>query len=114
MKSVIRCTLLAVFLGSVSAIAAAGAPGDEPPMRTVKFADLNLSHPAGALALYKRIQHAAQEVCEPLIARDLQSNPISKRCREQAIARAVADVNAPLLTSYYLTKSPPSPIIARR
>jgi UrcA family protein len=114
MKAVMRCTLLAVFLGSLSAVAAAGVAGDEPAMRTVKFADLDLSHAAGVLALYKRIQYAAQEVCEPLIARDLQAIAISKRCMEQAISRAVADVNAPLLTSYYLTESSPSPIIARR
>jgi len=114
MKAVIRCTLLAVFLGSLSAVAAAGDAGYEPATRAVKFADLDLSHAAGVLALYKRIQYAAQEVCEPLISRDLNSIVTSKRCKEQAIAHAVADVNAPLLTSYYLTNSPPSPIIARR
>ena len=59
MKSVIRCTLLAVFLGSLSAVVAAGEVGDDSAMRTVKFADLDLSHTAGALALYNRIQHAA-------------------------------------------------------
>jgi UrcA family protein len=114
MKSVIRCTLLAVFLGSLSAVVAAGEVGDDSAMRTVKFADLDLSHTAGALALYNRIQHAAQEVCAPLIARDLKAIATSKRCTKQAIARAVAAVNAPLLTSYYLTKSSPSPTIARR
>jgi UrcA family protein len=117
MKSVIRCTLLAVFLGSLSALAAAGAPGapgDEPAKRMVKFADLDLSEAAGVVALYVRIQRAAQEVCEPLISRDLHSIAISTRCAEQTIAHAVAEVNAPLLTSYYLTKSPPTAIIARR
>jgi UrcA family protein len=88
MKSVISCTLLAVFLGSLSAVAAAGGPGDEPAKRTVKFAELDLSQAAGAVALYMRIQRAAQEVCEPLIARDLHSIAISKRCAEQAIACA--------------------------
>jgi UrcA family protein len=114
MKSVIRCTFLAVFLGSLSALAAAGAPGDEPAKRTVKFADLNLSEAAGVVALYVRIQGAAQEVCEPRISGDLHSIAISKGCAKQAIARAVADVNAPLLTSYYLTKSTPTAIIAQR
>jgi UrcA family protein len=114
MKSVIRCTLLAVFLGSLSALAAAGAPGDEPAKRTVKFADLDLSEAAGVAALYVRIQRAAQEVCEPLISRDLHSIAISKRCAEQTIAHTVVEVNAPLLTSYHLTKSTPTAIIARR
>jgi UrcA family protein len=114
MKSAIRCTLLAVFLGSLSALAAASAPGDEPARRTVKFEDLNLSEAAGVVALYVRIQRAAQEVCEPLISRDLHSIAISNGCAERAIAHAVADVNAPLLTSYYLTKSAPTAIIARR
>jgi UrcA family protein len=114
MKAVIRCTLLAVFLGSLSAVAAAGDAGNEPAMRTVKFADLDLSQATGVLALYKRIQFAAQQVCEPLTGRDLNSIVPWKRCQEQAIARAIADVSAPLLTSYYLTKSVPSAIIARR
>jgi UrcA family protein len=114
MKSVIHCTLLTMFLGSLCAVATAGAAGDEPATRTVKFADLDLNHSAGVVALYNRIQHAAREVCEPMNARDLQSIAVSMRCREQAIERAVADVNAPLLTTYNLTKSAPTATIARR
>jgi UrcA family protein len=115
MKSVIRCTLLAALLGSLGTLAtAAGTPSDEPANHTVKFADLNLSEAAGVAALYVRIQNAAQQVCEPFISHDLHSIAISKGCAQQAIARAVANVNAPLLTSYYLGKSAPTAIIAKR
>jgi UrcA family protein len=113
MKSAIRHTIFAVFLGSLSALAAAG-PGDEPAKRTVHFADLDLSHGAGVAVLYSRIQSAAREVCRPANARELKSIMIARQCVEQATARAVAEVNAPMLTSYYLQKTGVPLTVARR
>jgi UrcA family protein len=109
MKSAIRHTIFAVFLGSLSALAAAG-PGDEPAKRTVYFADLDLSHGAGVAVL----QSAAREVCRPANARELKSIMIARQCVEQATARAVAEVNAPMLTSYYLQKTGVPLTVARR
>jgi UrcA family protein len=104
LKTVIPCTLLALSLGPLSSVAAAIERGDDPPARTVDFADLNLSSSAGAAVLYARIKSAAAEVCEPVNARALESFLSAKRCAEQSIARAVAYVNAPALTSLHLAK----------
>jgi UrcA family protein len=91
-------------LGSLSAVAVAIQPGDDPPARRVNYADLNLATSSGAEALYARIKSAAAEVCEPVNARALKSFLISRRCAEQAVSRAVAYVNAPALTNLHLAK----------
>jgi len=115
MKSAICYTLLAAFLGSVSALAAAGTARDEPPRRTVHFADLDLTRASGARALYQGIRSAAQAVCAPPIASDPYAAANSRPCVEAAIERAVSDVNAPLLTDYYRsTRRPPVLIVDRQ
>jgi UrcA family protein len=116
MKSAIRWTLLAVFLGSLNAAAAAASAdrGDEPPTQRVSFADLDLTRGPGVAALYARIRSAAQQVCGPVDARQLEALTSSHRCTEQAIARAVSDVNAPMLTGYYLAKINATIKIAQR
>ena len=51
--------------------------------------------------LYTRIRSAAKAVCLPEYNWLMEMRELSTQCREQAIARAVADVNAPALTAYY-------------
>jgi UrcA family protein len=77
---------------------------DEPPARVVKFRDLDLSQKAGVATLYSRIRSAAHEVCEPLDEVSIKLLRQRFDCRQDAVARAVADVNSPALTSYYLGK----------
>jgi UrcA family protein len=113
MKTAIPCTLLAMLLGSLSAAAAAVEPG-EVATRRVNFADLDLTRSAGVTVLYARIKSAAGEVCQPVNAREVESVMRSNRCTQQAIARAVADVNAPALTSYYLAKTGQAITLAQR
>jgi UrcA family protein len=105
MKIAISCTLFAVLMGSLNAVAAAGESDNELPKRVVHFADLDLTRNAGVAVLYARIRFAAREVCEPVDERIWQSIVARDRCVTQAIARAVADVNVPTLTSYHLTKT---------
>lgn len=114
MKSAIRTALAAVLLGSVSAIATAGNATTEVPQRTVQYSDLNLASPSGVVVLYQRIRAAARVVCEPLIFSDLQWRAEGQRCTHEAIQRAVYEVNAPLLTGYYLAKNRPAVAVARR
>lgn len=87
----------------MSTLAATSAEHFDVSRRTVNFADLDVSRSAGAAVLYSRIRSAARDVCEPAIARESMSRTI--RCMDAAIARAVADVNAPALTSYHLAKT---------
>jgi len=101
MKSAVRA-LAAVTMASVCAIASAGSP-DPSPQRTVSFADLDITHPAGAAVLYQRIRAAAREVCRSSIGHDLNFAELSGYCVQDAIARAVNEVNTPTLSRYYET-----------
>ncbi len=67
---------------------------------TVSYGDLDLSSPAGANALYRRIQAAAKQVCGYAGA-DLTEQSIWKGCYRSAIAEAVSKVKNPLLTAVH-------------
>jgi UrcA family protein len=114
MKISISCTLFVMLMSSLSGVATAGGSDNEPPKRVVHFADLDLSRNAGIAALYTRLRFAAREVCEPSELRALQSISARDRCVTQAIARAVADVNVPMLTSYHLAKTGQTITLAER
>jgi len=100
--------LLLATLGWLSACTdvAAAEQASEVTTRRVRYADLDLTRDAGAATLYSRIHVAARQVCEPAYGiRTLKVFEPTHRCIEAAITRAVADVNAPALTSYYLAKT---------
>ncbi len=70
------------------------------PHQVVSYADLDLDKPADAVILRARIGSAARNVCG-LRRAGLMPLAIMQRlevCAEQATARAIADVGAPLLT----------------
>ncbi len=104
-KTAMKCALLTMLLGSVSAIAAKVELRDDVPTRTVKFGDLDLTRRDGVAVLYARINSAAREVCLPVDGRLPELLHSTDECRQKAIERAVADVDAPALTSFYLAKT---------
>ena len=84
----------------------ASAPSNDVRTELVQFGDLDLTRAAGVQALYRRIQQAARVVCEPeSAAGHLGGN---RECRSSAIARAVAEVDAPLLTERYRAMTHPA------
>src|SRR5258706_12675031 len=116
-KTAVPYALLAILLGSLSACADAYAapPGYEVATRRVKYGDLDLTRSAGAATLYSRIQYAANAVCEPAASSiPRESILLTRHCVEQSIARAVADVGAPALTSYYVSKTKRPITLARQ
>jgi UrcA family protein len=70
-----------------------------PPSKTVRYDDLNITEAAGAKTLYSRIRAAAQEVCD----RSNGSDPILRlamqACVKNAIDNAVKKVDAPALSA---------------
>lgn len=112
MKIATQCLLVTAYAGALGACTDAyaadssTASGVEFAQRTVKYADLDLSHAEGVEALYARIRAAAKLVCAPSFANwEWEASRSTRPCIDQAIARAVVDVNAPMLTSYYTAKS---------
>jgi UrcA family protein len=105
MQTAFVSATLATILASHGAIAATVEPHYEVSQRIVRFADLDITRSAGAATLYARITSAARAVCGPsLSSREFGSSSQTRQCQEQAIERAVTDVNAPALTSYHLIK----------
>jgi UrcA family protein len=105
MKNAIPCVLLAVLAVSLSAIAAAAQFADQAPSQIVRFADLDISSSEGVTMLYRRIRSAARTVCEPVDARTLEAKIPRHGCEDQAVERAVAQVNAVSLDRYYNSRT---------
>jgi UrcA family protein len=79
-----------------------GQPGSDVQVRTEKvtYGDLNLEAPAGAKALLLRIRGAAWRVCGQDNPRAL-GEPTAAKCEKDAMSRAVADVDRPLVTQLF-------------
>jgi UrcA family protein len=91
--------------GLAIAVPAAAQPFAPDPAGTpisvhVSYADLNLGTREGARAMLGRIDNAAKEACgdEPDV-RLLSERAVYDRCKAQAEAQGVRDLNAPLVTA---------------
>lgn len=103
----VRAAAVYTVLATCTAIGALGsaqAADANSPALTVRYSDLNLSTEQGSLVLYGRIVAAARQVCVVDDIRDLRAFNAAKLCREQAIAKAVRDVNSPMLASVYAAR----------
>ena len=96
------CLTLAVLLSPLATTSAAAASSYEVATSTVKFSDLNLNTPEDVATLYARIKAAADEVCEPIDSRSIDTFIRVRRCKEQAISRAVADAQSSQLMSFHM------------
>ena len=94
MKHLATILIGTLTLHAISPVSLAAVPADDARREVVRFTDLDLTRPAGAQELYRRIKYAAHNVCGTFDR--LGYDP---RCADQAIGRAVADVGAPLLTA---------------
>jgi UrcA family protein len=95
LRGLVATAIFVVFASSLSVVAAADPSSAS---RTVKFADLNVSSPSGAHALYMRILAAAQVVCSHYwFATDADK----AGCVRDAIADAVTRINQPALSAVY-------------
>jgi UrcA family protein len=82
------------LFGALCAGAATAASADGAvPSVVVRYGDLSLATDSGVNALYRRIVHAAKAVCPEETIDNLAARPIIQSCREQAIARAIAQIH---------------------
>lgn len=84
--------------------AQAAEPDNAVAHKVVSFKDLNLNSVEGAETLYKRIRSAAYEVCANPDRYDLSELKL-RPCIDDAISRAIAHVDSPVLTSLYQAKT---------
>jgi UrcA family protein len=95
LRGLAATAIFGVLASSLSVVSAAD-PG--AASRTVKFADLNVSDPSGAHALYIRIRAAAQVVCSYYF---FATDTDKARCVHDATADAVTKINQPALSAVY-------------
>ena len=102
MKHAVTTLIGVLALHAIPLSALAGtAPGDGVRQETVRFSDLDLTGSAGAQELYRRITHAARDVCETFSPGGSAVSISNRVCVDRAIAQAVADIDSPLLTQRY-------------
>ena len=97
------CTTLYCLCGAMTLLAlqTASAGDDALPSRRVSYADLDISKPAGAKVLYRRIEAAAHQVCGFEGMKGLAATDRSRACIDQAITAAVTQVNSVALSDLH-------------
>src|ERR1700722_6806619 len=96
-------TGLSCLLGTLAASGAmsssARAYEETPISKLVRFGDLDITKPAGAQVLYRRIEVAAQRVCVLPTSRTLVTMAEERSCIRTAIDKAVRQVDSPQLSA---------------
>lgn len=91
---------LAASLLAASAAHAQTPAVEAPQQAFVRTVDLDLTNLSGARVVLARIQSAASTVCGPRpFISDLNGQAAYDRCRDETVSRAVASLNAPLVTA---------------
>jgi len=99
MKSI---ALAAALAGIVLCSSAHAQSGEQTKSVTVRYADLNLSDPAGAKVMLGRIKRAVETVCggEPDL-RELGQMQAFRGCERESIHHALDVLDAPQVTALY-------------
>lgn len=92
----------AIFGGLALSFSGVSAAASSSVSVNVKFADLDLSKPPGALVLYNRIRTAAQGACSYYW---FKTDADEARCVHDAIANAVIKANRAALFAVYNAKN---------
>jgi UrcA family protein len=82
-------------LASANALAGADPAEDNSGIR-VRYGDLDLSKPPDVAKLYRRIERAANMICE-----SSGSVSLVKRCMQKTIEDTVTRINRPPLSAFY-------------
>ena len=71
----------------------------------VRYDDIRLISTVGAAVLYGRIRSSADRVCGgPVDAQQIAAQKRYRTCVDEAVSKAVSEVNSPLLSQYYDSK----------
>jgi UrcA family protein len=98
-----RLVILSVVAAGSAAVC--NAADDDVRHEIVRYADVNISTPQGAAALFARLQGAAQRVCRQPDEESLFASTQAHACITKAVATAVSQVNQPTLTALYNSKN---------
>jgi UrcA family protein len=91
----------ALCLGSANA----QTPYGEVPSVVVKYSEQSLATDRGVSELYRRIVRAAEKVCPQPSFQNLSALARAEECRDQAVARAVRQIDNSQLAALYAAHS---------
>ena len=111
MKRFNAILILTLGLCAAQAALATTSSNDGVRSRIVPLSGLDLSRPADAAQLYRRIQQAALYVCQPLNGDDLARTMHFRKCVNRTTTRAVGTRTRRSSTS---TSSLRIPVVSRR
>lgn len=100
----IRLGVIILGMSMTAATHAASPSAFEDVVVKVPYADLNLRHPDGAKALYKRIERASAKACRLGSYREhgsLQMHRSSIECYEEIVDKVVAEIDSPELSKIH-------------
>ena len=96
--------LLAALAAGTAQVTLADTVDPVPLSLHVHYSNIDLANSGGAKLLYERLTTAADTVCAPFRSLELAQQKPYRFCVRQAVSAAVADINSPMLTSYYISK----------
>jgi UrcA family protein len=97
--------LLAALAAGTAQVTLADTVDPAPLSLHVNYSDSDLANSGGAKMLYQRLTTAANLVCAPFEGGgELARAKPYRACVHQAVSAAVADINSPVLTSYYVSQ----------
>jgi UrcA family protein len=102
--------LALLALGTLSGALCLGAanaksPNGDVPTVVVKYSSQSLETDRGVNELYRRIVRAAEKVCPDPSMKNLSALAIAEECRDQAVARAIRQIDNSQLAALYAAHS---------
>jgi UrcA family protein len=96
---------LAVLGGLAGVMAANAANAADVPSVVVKYSEASLATDSGVQDLYRRITYAARKVCPEATFGDLSAAMHAKVCQDEAIARAIRQIDNSRLAELHAAHS---------
>jgi UrcA family protein len=99
-----RAKIALLALGGLAGVMAAGfsnAADSNVPRLVVQYSQSSLATAAGVSDLYRRIVRAAKFVCPEMPNRDLEAQSLVEKCRNEAVARAIGQIDNSQLAALY-------------
>ena len=100
-RSALRPLVLLLGAGSALGAACTSTPASAAPEMTVSYQDLNLANQSDVRVLYRRLKHAANEVCGNVPDAELARHLAFERCYNAALEHAVIQIDLPQLQAMY-------------
>jgi UrcA family protein len=85
--------------------ASAATPDNDVPSVVIHYSNQTLATDQGVQRLYAQIVRAAKQVCPDATIRGLAATASVQQCRQQAVARAIHQIDNPELASLYAASS---------